>query len=169
LLPSVGDAAAVVDEEATGAGEFVRCLMMARTVNSSPEKSAPGSSKDSAVSVSSTSTTGDWVSFRPAVNCSREVSGSSDSVTGRWPCLLLSHFLGCSDRHPPGSGGRVTPLWSGVLWLTFWGGEGIASRQVRLDTLPLPLSLSLSGLFRSVPVSRMRSVPMSVFGLASVL
>jgi hypothetical protein len=35
-------------------------------VSSSPDRSAPGSSKDSAVSVSSTSTTGDWVTLRLA-------------------------------------------------------------------------------------------------------
>ncbi|KAF0962172.1 hypothetical protein MLGJGCBP_04705 [Rhodococcus sp. T7] len=58
------------------------CFGRTRTVSSSPDRSVPGSSKDSAVSVSSTSTAGDWVSFRLAVSCSRDVSEvSSDSVT----------------------------------------------------------------------------------------
>src|SRR5580698_2234057 len=53
------------------------CFGMTRTDNSSPDKSAPGSSKDSADSDSSTSTTADAASFRRALSSSSESSETS--------------------------------------------------------------------------------------------
>ena len=99
LLRAWVELAAVMDQEAPGAGELV---LLARAGpaprSSSSERSAPGSSRFSANSVSSTSTAPELASARRALSSSMLSSLSSSSVLRRLVVVGCHRFLRASSR-----------------------------------------------------------------------